>query len=262
MAERNLPNFLALARKILRKSPNSSRYASEASASSATFQGKRPVRNSAGFTLKSTERALWLLFCVCAASFLVAAFEKRAFSQEAIREFRASVNPALDTDQFDAYLRRAIFNPDQSTWSTERVVSFEEHAPASEHAAIGVLSIPKLALEAPVFEGALDSELERGPGRIRGTGDIGSTGNIGIAGHRDGYFRSLAGIEPGDLVEVLGRDSATIYQVTDTWIVDPDAVHVLDPTEAASLTLVTCYPFYFVGPAPQRFIVRAVAVAD
>ena len=86
----------------------------------------------------------------------------------------------------------------------------------------------------------------------------GTSGNSGIAGHRDGFFRPLGDIAPGDAIELETLHESQVYRVERTWIVDPEDVSVLDPTTDRSLTLVTCYPFYFVGPAPQRFIVRAV----
>ena len=86
----------------------------------------------------------------------------------------------------------------------------------------------------------------------------GTDGNSGIAGHRDGFFRRLKDIEAGDtlVLETLQRKER--YRVVGIWIVNPDDVSVLDPTPHRALTLVTCYPFYFVGPAPKRYIVRAV----
>jgi LPXTG-site transpeptidase (sortase) family protein len=104
--------------------------------------------------------------------------------------------------------------------------------------------------------------LDRGLGHIRHPALPGADGNSGIAGHRDGFFRGLKDIQPGDTIEVDTLDRKDIYRVERTWIVDPSDVSVLDPTAAPSLTLVTCYPFYFVGSAPQRFIVRAVRVGS
>ena len=85
----------------------------------------------------------------------------------------------------------------------------------------------------------------------------GADGNTGIAGHRDGFFRGLKDIEPDDAIELETVRGREVYRVERTWVVDPEDVSVLDPTPARSLTLVTCYPFYHVGPAPQRYIVRA-----
>src|SRR5205085_12618293 len=85
-----------------------------------------------------------------------------------------------------------------------------------------------------------------------------ASGNVGIAGNRDGFFRALKDIEPGDLIQIQARGRQDIYEVAGTKVVDRREVNVLQPTSFPSLTLVTCYPFYFVGDAPERFVVNAV----
>ena len=109
-----------------------------------------------------------------------------------------------------------------------------------------------------VLEGGDDWTLNRAVGHIADTAAPGADGNSGIAGHRDGFFRGLKDVAPGDAVELETIHGTELYRIERTWIVDPENVSVLDPTSQRSVTLVTCYPFYFVGPAPQRFIVRAV----
>jgi sortase A len=124
---------------------------------------------------------------------------------------------------------------------------------------LAVLRIERLKIRAPVFEGTDDLVLNRGIGWIAGTakpGDPGD-GNIGMAGHRDGFFRGFKDIALGDVVELSTRGVVGVYAVDSTEIVSPSDVGVLRPRGAPSLTLVTCYPFYFVGDAPQRFIVHA-----
>jgi sortase A len=109
-----------------------------------------------------------------------------------------------------------------------------------------------------VLPGTDDVTLDRAVGHIEGTAAPDAAGNVGIAGHRDGFFRGLKDITQGDLIELVTLQDTVAYRVEKTWIVDPTDVSVLDPTPGRALTLVTCYPFYFVGSAPQRFIVRAV----
>jgi len=99
--------------------------------------------------------------------------------------------------------------------------------------------------------------LNHAVGRIAGTAWPGESGNIGIAGHRDSFFRGLRDVRVGDAIELETPTATNIYIVDQTQIVTPDAVDVLLPRSTPSLTLVTCYPFYFVGSAPQRFIVSA-----
>jgi sortase A len=120
-----------------------------------------------------------------------------------------------------------------------------------------VLRIPNLKLAVPVFEGTSELNLNRGAARIEGTARIGATGNLGLAAHRDGFFRPLKDIHVGDplYLDTVGR--TLIYRVSSIRIVTPEDVEVLEPTDKPSITLVTCYPFYFVGSAPKRFIVHA-----
>jgi sortase A len=124
--------------------------------------------------------------------------------------------------------------------------------------ALAVLRIPSIGLQVPVLEGTDQWTLNRAVGHIEDTSEPGMDGNAGIAGHRDGFFRGLKDIRIGDVLELETPGSIGSYRVDRTWIVDPDDVSVLDPTASPAVTLVTCYPFYFVGSAPQRFIVRAV----
>jgi len=112
-----------------------------------------------------------------------------------------------------------------------------------------------------VLEGTDDWILNRGAGHIEDTAPPAERGNVGIAGHRDGFFRPLKDLAVGDVLELELRSGTERYRVEKIWIVGPEDVSVLDPTPAKALTLVTCYPFYFVGAAPQRFIARAVPEA-
>jgi sortase A len=122
-----------------------------------------------------------------------------------------------------------------------------------------VLHIARIDLEVPVHPGTDEEVLARGAGLIEGTARPGSEGNIGIAAHRDRQFRRLGELQVGDLIRLASPESDRDYRVTRLSIVSPSAVEVLDPTASPSLTLVTCYPFRFVGAAPQRYIVRAEA---
>ena len=125
---------------------------------------------------------------------------------------------------------------------------------------VGLLSIPRLGLSTVVLEGAEERELKLGPGHIYGTSLPGDGGNVGIAGHRDTFFRPLRHIRKDDTIQLATREQEYHYQVVSTRIVTPEDVQVLQPLEQETLTLVTCYPFDFVGPAPKRFIVRADCV--
>jgi sortase A len=122
---------------------------------------------------------------------------------------------------------------------------------------IAVLRIPGLELEIPVYHGTTEHVLRRGAGLVEGTAFPGSQGNVGIAAHRDTHFRALKDVAIGDLIELGTPERTLTYHITALEIVSPGDVHVLDETGEPVLTLVTCYPFHFVGNAPQRYIVRA-----
>jgi sortase A len=122
---------------------------------------------------------------------------------------------------------------------------------------LAVLRIPALHLEVPVLDGTDEVTLNRGVGRIASTALPGQGGNIGIAGHRDGLFRKLKDVRTGDAIELATISGTDIYVVDRIGVISPNDVAVLQPRTKDSVTLVTCYPFYFVGPAPRRFIVQA-----
>ena len=152
--------------------------------------------------------------------------------------------------------------PDQSLWSPNRVSAWRKALSEPAPAPIAVLRIPKIRLEAPVLPGTDDRTLDRALGHIEDTAQPGTDGNSGIAGHRDSFFRGLKDITPGDAIELDTLQGKEVYRVERAWVVEPEDVSVLDPTPTRALTLVTCFPFYFVGSAPQRFIVRAVRISD
>jgi len=164
-----------------------------------------------------------------------------------------------DLDRFAAIQALAMNagTPDQSLWSPDRVSAWSEAMSEPAHDPMAVLRIPKIQLEVAVLPGTDDRTLDRAVGHIEDTAQPGANGNTGIAGHRDGFFRGLKDIAPGDVIEVDTLQGTDRYLVERTWVVDPEDVSVLDPTPSRTLTLVTCFPFYHVGPAPQRFIVRA-----
>jgi sortase A len=168
-----------------------------------------------------------------------------------------SIFQYLASQDFDAALERAMQDEshDQSEWSAQRIAKYEE-AQLGNIQALGRLEIPRAGLSVMLLEGTDDSTLDRAVGRIDGTALPDHGGNLGIAGHRDGFFRGLRHLEAGDELSLATRKGVTHYRVDELRIVEPSQVEVLDPTENSSITLVTCYPFYFVGKAPQRYIVH------
>jgi len=126
---------------------------------------------------------------------------------------------------------------------------------------IGRLAIPRLKLAVMVRQGADEGTLRKAVGHIPGTALPGAAGNVGLAGHRDTFFRALRNIRPNDTIEFETTEGTYRYQVNSTRIVTPRDVSVLQASGGSMLTLVTCYPFYYVGSAPKRFIVHATEVA-
>ncbi len=150
---------------------------------------------------------------------------------------------------------------DMKLWSSIRVKAYKAAMKQETPPTLAILRIPRLELEVPVHDGTSDAVLDLAAGRIEETALPGTPGNVGIAAHRDGFFRVLKDIKEGDTL-VLDTPVATEHYKVD-WIrvTIPTDVSVIDPTPGPAVTLVGCYPFYHVGPAPQRFIVRAVPVA-
>jgi sortase A len=123
---------------------------------------------------------------------------------------------------------------------------------------IGQLEIPRLHLSVMILEGTDDRALRLGLGHINQTAFPGNPGNVGIAGHRDTFFRALRGIRANDLIQITTLYGSFRYSVQSTEIVKPQDTWVLKASSRPALTLVTCYPFYYVGPAPRRFVVHSI----
>ena len=149
--------------------------------------------------------------------------------------------------------------PDFRLWSEKRIKEYRASLLVHVPAPLGVLEIPSLRLQVPVLEGTDDLTLDRAVGHIRGTAPVGESGNIGVAGHRDGFFRGLKDIHVGDSIDLHSQSGTSHYLVDEIQIVPPSDISVLATRAKPSLTLVTCYPFYFVGSAPLRYIVHATA---
>ena len=127
-------------------------------------------------------------------------------------------------------------------------------------ATVGRIEIPRLNIAAIVREGADDKVLKRAVGRVTTTAMPGEDGNIGLAAHRDTLFRNLRDVRMGDLVRIITPSGTYEYKVDSLKIVKPDNVEVLNRTPKPAVTLVTCYPFNYIGSAPKRFIVRATQI--
>jgi sortase A len=153
----------------------------------------------------------------------------------------------------------------------DRVILAREHPHADPMAAvparlapaglIGRLEIPRLGLSAIVVDGDDDRTLDIAVGHLPDTPLPWQEGNAALAGHRDTFFRPLRRIQPGDEIQIETGQGTFRYRVTRKMVVEPNDLRVLEPSPAAALTLITCYPFDFVGPAPRRFVVHAARIA-
>jgi len=130
-------------------------------------------------------------------------------------------------------------------------------AEAGKSGLIGQIEIERLGISAIVSEGTDGRTLRRAVGHLRETAFPGETGNVALAGHRDSVFRALRDVETGDRIRITTPDGTFDYEVDWAAVVEPYQIEVVRPTRDATLTLVTCHPFDYIGPAPRRFVVRA-----
>jgi sortase A len=126
-----------------------------------------------------------------------------------------------------------------------------------EGGAIGEMEVPRLGLKAIFVQGDSPKILRRAIGHLSQTALPGEAGNVVLDGHRDTFFRPLRNIRQGDAITLKTLDGDFQYQVESTSVVSPDDIRVLQPSSQRTLTLITCFPFYYVGSAPNRFVVRA-----
>ena len=210
---------------------------------------------------RGAERIAWILGIVLIAVYGAVRVHGAVLKQQDLARFelaRLEASNATATGDPAAPKLRLPGNADTTLWSEGRIEKYEDSLERETPLPLAVLRIPKIRLEVPVLDGTNDYVLNRGVGRIESTARPGEPGNIGIAGHRDGFFRGLKDITRGDAIELVTLNGTDSYVVEQIRIVDPDDVDVLRPTGEPTLTLVTCYPFYYVGSAPRRYIVRAV----
>ena len=222
-------------------------------------QGK-PLHRVAGSATRIAARWLLVMGAILLGVYAAARIHAAVMSRAALREFSQAQQaqqkepPTSTAQETPLGIRQ---NADFSLWSMKRITAYEESLKQQFAAPLAVLEIPKIGVEVPVFDGTDDLTLNRGVGRIVGSGRVGQGGNLGIAGHRDGFFRGLKDMLVGDRIELRTPQRTETYQVDQIRIVSPSDVDVLKDQGVATLTLVTCYPFYFIGDAPQRYIVRA-----
>jgi sortase A len=213
---------------------------------------------------KAFEYVLWTVSAIALCVYALAAAERWVYQSYADWEFAqmASGDPT-GPEHFARFLPGWESPPPAGAESKETavVVKTAASAPAPPvGASIGRLEIPSIQLSTILVEGDGDKELRRGIGHIPGTALPGETGNIGLAGHRDTFFRRLGEVREGDPITVATLQGTDRYVVQAIRIVDPDEAIVLHDFGQPVVTLVTCYPFHYIGSAPKRYIVHASLV--
>jgi sortase A len=206
--------------------------------------------------LDSIERLSLVFGLLFLAVFASALIHRELTSRRAIHQFEKSRLAAIELSALEEAVSEELV--DFSLWSEKRVRAYRKSLQVYKDVPVAMLSLARLNIRVPVFEGTDNLSLNRGVGWVAGTARPGEGGNVAIAGHRDGFFRALKDVALGDRIELTTTSGAVTYAVDRVQIVTPENVGVLRSRSAPSLTLVTCYPFYFIGDAPQRFIVQAI----
>lgn len=202
------------------------------------------ARARASGVARAIELACWALACVCIALYVTARTD-------------AAINGGADL------VRATALTNDTSTTTanvTPAAPVAHTNPPVTSTATDlrGLLEIPSLGVRAPLYADTREINLNRGAGLIPGMAEPGEGGNLGVAAHRDGTFRPLENIRVGAAIEVRTADFHYTYHVTSITVVDRTNAALLRHTDEPAITLVTCYPFRFVGPAPRRFVVRGL----
>jgi sortase A len=203
---------------------------------------------------QKSERFLLAIGLMLLAIWAGARFYRAVASRAAIGRFQAEDTAPNRSVTLDPISSSRI---DFQLWSIKRIAAYQDSLTKKTDMPLAILRIRKISLEVPVFNDTDDLTLDRGVGRILGTAQIGQPGNLGIAGHRDGFFRGLKDIELGDTIELQQPGGTDRYAVSQIQVVAPEDTYVLKQQSEPTLTLVTCYPFYYVGSAPKRYVVTA-----
>ncbi|MCJ7592570.1 MAG: class D sortase [Woeseiaceae bacterium] len=209
----------------------------------------KPQNHAASFA----ERLLWALAVLCLLPLGVTT---------AARHLAASTKLELSPSDAVAFELPSIAEkqPSQVLWSQTRRSEFARLKDLFHRAEIARLEFPTLDVIVPVFAGDDEVSMTLGAGHLSDTSSVQGHGNIAITSHRDGAFRVLKDLETGDRILLQTPSGTRDFRIARRLIVNPDQVDVIAPTSDTTLTLITCYPFYFVGKAPQRFIIQAELV--
>jgi len=198
------------------------------------------ARTSASGVARMLERTCWGLACLSILLYLAVRMDAAIYGGADLAQATTLATVATTTSEV-----------------APAAPAVESAAPIPSHSGLlGSLEIPSLGLRTPLYAHGSEVNLNRGAGLIDGMARPGEGGNLGVAAHRDGTFRPLENIRVGDAIEVRTANFHYVYHVTSITVVDRTDAALLRRTDEPAITLVTCYPFRFVGPAPRRFVVR------
>ena len=219
--------------------------------------------NSLKLAVRTAELAAYLAGTLLTGLFVVQLAQGEVQRQDGIAEFaqlaQSGSAAAVNTDQ-DSEIEKQfsdVGDPDTSLWAAGRIADYKASLSAELPPVLGVLEVPSVSLKVPVYSTNTDLVMDRGAGIIDGMAYPHELGNIGISGHRDGYFRALKDVKQGDVILLQTLQGEKRFKIDSTRIVEISDTSLLRDTTDQKVTLVTCYPFYFVGHAPKRFIVIA-----
>ena len=210
--------------------------------------------------MRFLQRSLIVVGCLLIVTYGFVRGYSAGYSAAAVLQFEGANRAG--GEKAASVLPQQLEEIDFSLWSESRIRSFKKILGIEVAEPIALLEIERLGVRVAVFDGTDRTSLLRGAGWIQGTTRPTEAGNIGIAAHRDGFFRLLKDIQIGDVIRLTTGQGVLQFRVDETEIVESEDTHVLQSRDDHSLTLVTCYPFYFVGPAPQRFIVHAASLNE
>jgi sortase A len=221
---------------------------------------------ASGASFRSTRRIeaiIWLLAVLAMLPYPLSSLA-RVYYSELARAQTAEPGAAAaipGTDPVAAVVQdkqpRQAPRPDTRLWSDGRIKALAHLLPGTPASAEALLLLPGQEQGIAVYDGATEAHMTLGAGRLVGTSPLDGDGNIALSAHRDGAFRALKDLAVGDQLRLQTGSRERVFQVTTLSVVQPDAIHVLAPTARPTLTLITCYPFYFIGSAPERYVVRA-----
>lgn len=228
-----------------------------------------PRARSASLLYRGMELFCWGLGLALLAYALLAKIHEAEASEAGLRAFALAAagdipaasttpgptsEPAVSNNLLDEGQLQAV---DKSLWSKKRITQFEDIRKRDSETPLAVLRIDDLKILVPVYPGTSDFNLNRGAGWVEETAPVDGRGNIAIAAHRDSFFRALKDAKKGQKMTLQTLHGTRHFTLANIQIISQTETSVLEPSSSSKLTLVTCYPFYHVGSAPQRYIVTA-----